>query len=158
MKLVLILITLLTLSLSEANCDASHLLNTNAQYSELKVDLENLFKFYGNSTFILRLDQLRKFLDDFSFKNLIKSQPKSKCIQKKLKNLYNLTMTWPSDTLIDRNTFSKISAYLVSYLNKCFGDKFNSTEYYYVETPLKLSPTENFKNNVAAISKESNRF
>lgn len=127
-------------------------------HGDLTLDLANIFKLYGNDTRSMRPEHLREFLSDFVSLQAftLASQSRYECLQNKVFNFNNLTLSWRSDSVINRNQFAKMSVYLLSYVNKCYGAKFNITESYdHNASPPFLSGWQEFKNNVPLISKES---
>lgn len=127
-------------------------------HGDLTLDLANIFKLYGNDTRSMRPEHLREFLGDFvslqAFTHA--SESRYECLQNKVFNFNNLTLSWRNDSVINRSQFAKMSAYLLSYVNKCYGAKFNITESYdHIISPPSLSGWQKFKKNVPLISKES---
>lgn len=124
---------------------------------ELRIDLQNLFRQYGNNKFSMNTEQLREFLNEFDINHSGRDEQRYICLQDKIQGFNNLTMHWHNNSVIDRKTFSKISSYLVSYVTRCFGENYNGTVHYHIKEPKKLTSLEKFKRNVTSISKESKR-
>ncbi len=124
--------------------------------NDLTIDLANIFKLYGNDTRSMSPEQLREFLNDFVLLESFANSTRYNCFQEKTLNFYNLTLSWRNSSIIDRRQFAKISAYLISYVNKCFGSRFNITEDYdQLKNPQDLTIWQKFKKNMPLISRES---
>lgn len=148
---------LLNLSIICHSSDKHFDQNLNNKYTELSEDLVDVFKHYGNNTKSLNPNQLRKFLNNFHsryFRNFINDSEQSQCLKEKISKFNDITNLWKNDTIINRDTFAKVSSYILSYVSKCFGDH-NINENFYIKSEADYpSSWQIFRNNIHQITKE----
>ncbi len=142
----------------------SHSIKANNK--EIADDLKYLFQSYSNNTISLDVESFHKFFKDFTLNSLELFNYneshliliKQKCIENKFKKFESLTLTWTNNTLIDTNSFGKISSYLISYINKCLKENveiFGEDHHHHHDDIEEKSIWKSILNNISFISKES---
>jgi len=87
-------------------------------------DFKYIFQKYGNNSNLMNLNELNSFL--YRFQNLILiNTSDQECFKLKFNNLLNQTLSLTNDTIISENKFSKLSFYLISYIDQCSDPKMN---------------------------------
>ena len=87
-------------------------------------DFKYIFQKYGNNSNLMNRNELNSFL--YRFKNLIlMNTSDQECFKLKFNNLLNQTLSLTNDTIISENKFSKLSFYLISYIDQCSDPKMN---------------------------------
>ena len=130
--------------------------------SSKRTDLKYLFHVYGQNNFSTSED-INTFLDNFMH-NL--NAPKLAdvqrliCLQEKLNHFKNFTVKqWNRNVLIDKYDFSKISAHLIAFINKCFEIKANESVLHHPDEILQLNEEKSVwklvLEKLPSISKES---
>lgn len=159
-NLILALVTLLCLQVSFECHKKSHKHETidHEKFKFLTTDFRNIFRAYGESSTTMNVTQLNSFLDDFQSTMSENGTERENCISHRVEGFSDLVSKWNNETKIDRNTFAKISSYLVSYVIKCSKDQ-NEIETYPIEIKrVKLNDWQKFIKNIPLISKESKHF
>lgn len=120
----------------------------------LTTDFRSIFDAYGESLTSMNVTQLNNFID--TFQTLIggNNTETGRCLTSRFTSFNGLVSKWGNETIIDRNTFAKISSYLISYVSKCFKNP-NEIENYAIDKEgSKLTGWQKFVRNVPLISKE----